>query len=201
MPTPPLAITRHRRSRRARRASCSRSGPSSVPSRPIDVTTSAAIAEVVEPLRRARPGRRRCPPSSRGSPPPMPRASSPTATCPGCSDAELLDQLGALDRGGADDDPLDAGERGSCAGRLGAAHAPARLHPARHGRADRLDHAEVRRARRCGRRRGRRRGSTARRRPRTRGRPAPGRRRRPSPRRSRPGSRRTHCPSRRSIDG
>ena len=91
----------------ARRApSWSMAGPASMPSRLMSVTTSAPTPGSVEPLARGRRGRARSRRSSRGSRRRGRAASSPTATCPGCSVRELVDDLGVLDRRAADHDAV-----------------------------------------------------------------------------------------------
>ena len=72
-----------------------------------------------------------------------PRASRPTATWPGWQRAELGHELGLFDRRSPDDDALDPGQE-PLTRRFDAPHATARLHLARHARADRLDHTEIR---------------------------------------------------------
>ena len=130
MPTPPLAITGTEVAA-STAPSWSRSGPSRVPSRPISVTTSAATPDAVEPLRRGRRGRRPSPRPSPGRPPRVPRASSPTATWPGMQHAELARPASGRSTAAVPTTTRSTPGEQQLAGRLDAAHAPARLHPAR----------------------------------------------------------------------
>ena len=140
VPTPPLAITGTAVDD-SMSSSVATSGPSSVPSTWICVTTSALTPEVSN----------RCARSTRSPPPasvhPVHRDVAPTRVeadrdVTGMDRAQLVDELGALHRGGADDHARDAGAEQGSRG-LDRAHAAAGLHLATHCGTDRFDGADV----------------------------------------------------------
>src|SRR5262249_26158766 len=127
-PTPPLA-TSGTELAASTAVSCPNAGPSSVPSRPISVTTRAA-----SPM----PSKRRATEAPLAAPG-LDAARAPPRELP----AELLHQRRALHRGGADHHPLDPGveqlERG-----LGRPHAAPHLDPAGDAADDQADLVEMR---------------------------------------------------------
>ena len=150
-------------SRASTAASCSRSGPASMPSRPMSVTTSAPTPGIVEALRERDEIERRSPRPSRGSRRRGRGRRARPRPGPGCSVGELVDELRAAR-------PRRCRSRHACtpAANRSPASSTDRTPPPvctahRHVRADRLDHRRGSGRRRRARRRDRRRGSSARR--------------------------------------